>query len=540
MAEVGEAILYSQEYDAGRIGLLESVTQVHDGHVIGAINELQDNAIEAKAKNQWIKLEEDDKFGDERVLSFLDDGNGLDKRAWSRLLGFGEKKGHNNYGVGCKSGSFSIGKKVLVFSKAQEGHEPLWGVSFFRKGCPHDTIPLDSPCTECGKWRGRFKPPVIFWRGNGKAITEANYKDGGCGGAAQESSTVELKEEGVQTLLDDIFAHSFIKSLRKIKEQFEKIRSQTGTLVLIYDLEKDKGSDGKFLEVDSDQKGIPDIRVVGANVNCFMRELRPFKRGSDIPIDYSLRAQAELLLRSAGGGPQTMIKFHIQGVEVKPRPVEDMCTYGDMKIFNFGLDEKAAVVGFDHDDDKGAIYVEFKLGFSPEAYDRELSGLFMYYDKGNGDPLRLVESYQIKAHPDVLMGMIGVVVLSEPAKIGSRWIIMDNGKQELKNGKLRMKERMREECFQRMSEYHDDGGGFLEIRGCYEASKKKGKDKGIVSGSVVWVQEGADRWWPGTILNRYDNEIMRGVPNEVRDDEGSKDRFSKHSGFRVWVQGQVL
>ena len=119
MAEVGEAILYSQEYDAGRIGLLESVTQVHDGHVIGAINELQDNAIEAKAKNQWIKLEEDDKFGDERVLSFLNDGNGLDKRAWSRLLGFGEKKGHNNYGVGCKSGSFSIGKKVLVFSKAQ-------------------------------------------------------------------------------------------------------------------------------------------------------------------------------------------------------------------------------------------------------------------------------------------------------------------------------------------------------------------------------------------------------------------------------------
>jgi hypothetical protein len=157
----------------------------------------------------------------------------------------------------------------------------------------------------------------------------------------------------------------------------------------------------------------------------------------------------------------------------------------------------------------------------------------MYYDKGNGDPLRLVESYQIKARPDVLMGMIGVVVLSELAKIGSRWIIMDNGKQELKNGKGRMKDTMREECFQRMSEYHDDGGGFLEIRVCYEASKKKGKDKGIGSGSVVWVPDGADRWWPGTILNRYDNEIMRGVPNEVRDDEGSKDRFSKHSGFRV-------
>ena len=102
-------ILWSQERDAGPIGFLASITQVHDKFLLGAINELQDNAIEAKARNQWIKLEEDSTFGYERVLSFLDDGDGLDKTAWSRLVAIGERKGNNNYGVGCKSGTFAMG-----------------------------------------------------------------------------------------------------------------------------------------------------------------------------------------------------------------------------------------------------------------------------------------------------------------------------------------------------------------------------------------------------------------------------------------------
>ena len=58
--------------------------QEHDHYIIGAINELQDNAIEAKAKNQWISLDENS-----RVLSFLDDGHGLNRTTFSRLLVFG-------------------------------------------------------------------------------------------------------------------------------------------------------------------------------------------------------------------------------------------------------------------------------------------------------------------------------------------------------------------------------------------------------------------------------------------------------------------
>jgi hypothetical protein len=109
---------YSQEYNAGKIGLLSSITQVHKGYMLGAINELQDNAVEAQGKNQWIRLTMDRDLGYQRMLSFLDDGKGLDKRAWSRLLSLGERsKGKHNFGVGCKTGSFSIGKEVLIFSK---------------------------------------------------------------------------------------------------------------------------------------------------------------------------------------------------------------------------------------------------------------------------------------------------------------------------------------------------------------------------------------------------------------------------------------
>ena len=511
MATRKPAILYSQEYCGGEIGLLESISQVHDGYILGAMNEFQDNAIEAKAKNQWITLEEDDNFGGERVLSFLDDGNGLDKRAWSRLLSFGrkDKDKDNNYGVGCKSGSFSIGKNVLVFSKGREGGEPLWGVSFFRQACPHTEIHVDHPCSACGKWREDFKPPVIFWRGNGRAITEANYEASGCGGAAQGSNAVQLSSEGVEEILKDIFRHSFIKSLRKIQQQFEKIRSDTGTLVLIYELEKGKA--GKTLEEDRDQDQNPDIRVVGMNETPYMRVNRKFKSGSDVTIDYSLRAQTELLLKfmsPKGGGSR--IKFHIQGAEVKPWSVEDMCHYGEMQTLDFGLDAKAEVVSFE----EGAVKVGYRLGFSPEAYGRGLGGLFFYYDKGNGDPLRLVESYQTGTiRPDVVRGIIGVVVIKHDSKSAKRHIIMDYGKQKLINGKhqeLDFLKKMKSVCSEGMSEFKSpslaqDGVTFLTLRNAYEDARTKWREKGIDLGSVVWVPE-QGTWWPGRVLNRYDRD----------------------------------
>jgi len=60
-------------------------SQVHDTFIIRAINELQDNAVEANAKKQWIELDEC-----KRVLCFRDDGCGLNRSTWSRLVSFGK------------------------------------------------------------------------------------------------------------------------------------------------------------------------------------------------------------------------------------------------------------------------------------------------------------------------------------------------------------------------------------------------------------------------------------------------------------------
>ena len=53
---------------------------------------------------------------------------------------------------------------------------PAVGVSFFRRECEHG-----ESCHVCGDWKKYFKPPVVFWRGNGRAITRENYaEEGNC------------------------------------------------------------------------------------------------------------------------------------------------------------------------------------------------------------------------------------------------------------------------------------------------------------------------------------------------------------------------
>jgi len=521
-------ILFTQTYNAGKIGLLSSVTQVHDGNILGAINEFQDNAIEAHAKNQWIRLDEDESFGYMRILSFVDDGCGLDKRSWSRLLALGDIKGDNNYGVGCKTGSFSIGKGVLIFSKGQDHGDPLWGVAYFRNGCPHG-----KHCLQCGRWKTNFVPPVVYWREDGSAITSENH-DRGAGGAGGMTSAsrrrpMDLSTEGVAVVLGEIFKNSLIKSIKGIQAQFKKIRSKTGTLILISDLPDQNAKDieGRVLAVNSEQAANPDIQVHSQGDAPFMRSRVGFAPGSDIPADYSLRAQLELLLRPVDGGERGMIKFHIQGQEVQPQVVESMCQYGGMKNFDFGLDPKNNATSFD----LGIHKVRCKLGFSPEAFDKELGGLFFYYDKGNGDPLRLVQSYQLKegVHIEVYAGMVGVVIVEalpdgQKAKHGEDGITMHNGKQKFNPSNVLTA--MQSKCFDLMLDYLPQE---LEFSGHREAYRKSEASSMWVH-SLVWVKPGKENWsknlswWPGKILNRYDSQTVRPVPTEVLCASESKDR----------------
>ena len=115
---------------------------------------------------------------------------------------------------------------------------------------------------------------------------------------------LKLSQDGVQEVLDVIFENSVIKSIEGLEDQFSKIATKTGTLVLISSLTKD-------LKQEDDQAENPDIRFESSPDNPFMRSHREFALGSDIPIDYSLRAQSELLLRRCEGGEDRMLKFHI-------------------------------------------------------------------------------------------------------------------------------------------------------------------------------------------------------------------------------------
>ena len=523
--ETTPQILFSQTYNAGMIGLLSSMKQVHDAYIIGAINEFQDNAIEAHAANQWVRLDADSNFGYIFILSFLDDGCGLDKRSWSRLLALGDRKGDNNYGVGCKSGSFSIGKTVLVFSKSLDNGKVLWGVAFFSKGCSHG-----QQCLQCGRWKTNFVPPVVYWREDGSAITSENHNRGGGGGGGRRN-TMELSTEGVENELKEIFKDSLIKSIKGIEDQFKKIRSETGTLILISDLvgKSDQDVEGRVLEVDSVQNANPDIQVYSHGDSTFMRSRVGFTPGRDIPVDYSLRAQSELLLRPVDGGGRSMIKFHIQGIEVNPQKVETMCQYGGMKNFDFSLDLQKKETSFD----QGIHKVRCKLGFSPAAFDKEIGGLFFYYDKGNGDPLRLVQSYQLKegVHVEFYDGMVGVVIveaLSELQKMehAQNGITMHNGKQKFNPSNVLTA--MQGKCFELMLDYLED----FEFKSHKEAYKKS-EASSQWHGLTVWVKPGIWPgqiwskklgWWPGKIMNRYDREIVRPVPAEVLSDGGSEDK----------------
>ena len=67
-------------------------------------------------------------------------------------------------------------------------------------------------------------------------------------------------------------------------------------------------------------------------------------------------------------GARDMIKFHIQGKAVSARTVDSMCIpFAEMKDFNFGIATGGkTLTNFD----EGKNTVTYRLGFSPEAFER--------------------------------------------------------------------------------------------------------------------------------------------------------------------------
>ena len=73
-----------------------------------------------------------------------------------RLSAGDDTKSRNNYGVGFKSGTMTIGRDVLILSKSKEPDEhgnpdriPIWGAAYMRRTCKYcgDLAKYSCVCT---------------------------------------------------------------------------------------------------------------------------------------------------------------------------------------------------------------------------------------------------------------------------------------------------------------------------------------------------------------------------------------------------------
>ena len=104
-------------------------------------------------------------------------------------------------------------------------------------------------CRDCGKWAKTLMLPVAFWRGDGSAITEADqdmrFPTSDVEG--KHDDNVCLSSDGIEHILRGIFRHCpTIKSLQGLEAEFEKIKTPTGTNVLVFNL-ANCPTDGQFL-----------------------------------------------------------------------------------------------------------------------------------------------------------------------------------------------------------------------------------------------------------------------------------------------------
>jgi len=99
--------------------------------VEGAIADIIDNSISARAKNIWVDYEWN---GEATTISVIDDGSGMSNTELINAMRPGsknpldirEQKDLGRFGLGLKTASFSQCKKFSVISKTRNGETSLW------------------------------------------------------------------------------------------------------------------------------------------------------------------------------------------------------------------------------------------------------------------------------------------------------------------------------------------------------------------------------------------------------------------------------
>uniref|UniRef100_A0A8B9Z587 MORC family CW-type zinc finger 2 n=1 Tax=Buteo japonicus TaxID=224669 RepID=A0A8B9Z587_9AVES len=161
------------------------------------------------------------------MLCFLDDGTGMDSNEAASVIQFGKSAKRSpestqigQYGNGLKSGSMRIGKDFILFTKKDNTMTCLLLSRTF-----HEEEGIDEVIVPLPTWNARSWEPV----------------------------TDNMEKFSIETEL--IYKYSPFKSEQEVMEQFNKIRGEKGTLVIIFNLKlMDNGE--PELDVTSDPQDI--------------------------------------------------------------------------------------------------------------------------------------------------------------------------------------------------------------------------------------------------------------------------------------------
>uniref|UniRef100_A0A8C3QW24 MORC family CW-type zinc finger 2 n=1 Tax=Cyanoderma ruficeps TaxID=181631 RepID=A0A8C3QW24_9PASS len=184
--------------------------------LFGALAELVDNA----------RYRREDLRGG-FMLCFLDDGTGMDSNEAASVIQFGKSAKRSpestqigQYGNGLKSGSMRIGKDFILFTKKDNTMTCLLLSRTF-----HEEEGIDEVIVPLPTWNARSCEPM----------------------------TDNMEKFAIETEL--IYKYSPFKSEREVMDQFNKIRAEKGTLVIIFNLKlMDNGE--PELDVTSDPQDI--------------------------------------------------------------------------------------------------------------------------------------------------------------------------------------------------------------------------------------------------------------------------------------------
>ncbi|XP_058492627.1 ATPase MORC2 isoform X2 [Solea solea] len=213
--------------------------------LFGALAELVDNSRDANATRIDIYTEKKPELRGGYMLCFLDDGIGMDPNEATHVIQFGKSSKRSSessqigqYGNGLKSGSMRIGKDFILFTKKGNSLTCLFLSRTF-----HEEEGLDEVIVPLPSWDLKTKEPL----------------------------TSDPERYAIETEL--IFKYSPFKNEQQLMEQFNRIESSSGTLVIVYNLKLMDNREPE-LDVETDHQ---DILMAGTSVEGVKPERRSFR-----------------------------------------------------------------------------------------------------------------------------------------------------------------------------------------------------------------------------------------------------------------------